>query len=46
VPNHQTVAVDFEAQTGKPSSTLVFKLNQEIVATGFEAKPEKTVPVV
>jgi hypothetical protein len=42
-PNHQTVAAGFEAQTGKPSTTLVLMLNQETVATGFEAKPEKTI---
>jgi hypothetical protein len=43
VSNHQTVAAGFEAQTGKPSSTLVLRLNQETVATGFEDKPEKTI---
>ncbi len=44
--NHQTRAADFEAQTGKPSTTLVLRLNQEIVTTGFEAKSEKTVLVL
>jgi hypothetical protein len=28
-PNHQTRAVGFEAQTGRPSTTLVLRLNQE-----------------
>jgi hypothetical protein len=28
-PNHQTVAPGFEAQTGKPSTTMVLSLNQE-----------------
>jgi hypothetical protein len=48
------VVVGFEAQTGKPSTTLVLRLNQETdcwfrgqtgetVATSFEAKLEKTV---
>jgi hypothetical protein len=46
VKNHQTVAAGFEAQIGKPSSNLVSRLNQETFTTGFEAKPEKTVPVV
>jgi hypothetical protein len=45
-PNHQTVAAGFEAQTGKPSTTLVLSLNQEIITTGFEAKPEKPIRVV
>jgi hypothetical protein len=45
-PNHQTAASGFEAQTRKPSTTMVLRLNQEIVATGFDAKPEKTVPLV
>jgi hypothetical protein len=27
--NHQTEAASFEAQTGKPSTTLVLRLNQE-----------------
>jgi hypothetical protein len=44
--NHQTIAASFEAQIGKPSTTLISRLNQETVTTGFEAKPEKTVPVV
>jgi hypothetical protein len=45
---------DFEAQIGKPSTTLVLRLNQEThhrfeakpgetVATSFEAKLEKTI---
>jgi hypothetical protein len=57
-PNHQTVAADCKAETGKPSTNLVLRLNQETVATsfevklkktvatGFEAKLEKTIPVV
>jgi hypothetical protein len=44
--NHQTVAIGFEAKTGKSSTTLVLRVNQEIVATGFEVKLEKTVPIV
>jgi hypothetical protein len=28
-PNHQTRVAGFEAQTGKPSTTLVLRLNQE-----------------
>jgi hypothetical protein len=27
----------------KPSATLVLRLNQETVATGFETKPDKIV---
>jgi hypothetical protein len=51
MPKSQTVAAGFEAQTGKPSITLVLRLNQEIVAskpstTDFEAKPEKPLPSV
>ena len=53
-PNHQIRAASFEAQTRKPSTTLVLRLNQETdrrfeaklretVATSFEAKLEKTV---
>jgi hypothetical protein len=53
-PNHITRAAGFEAQTGKPSTTLVLRLNQETdhwfwVQTkrnrhhSFEAKLEKTV---
>jgi hypothetical protein len=43
-PNHQTRAAGFEAQTGKPSTTLVLRLKPgETVATSFEAKLEKTV---
>jgi hypothetical protein len=30
-------------QTGKSYTTLVLRLNQETVATGFEAKPEKII---
>jgi hypothetical protein len=40
-PNYQTRAVGFEAQTGKPSTTLVLRLNQETV--DFEIKPEEIV---
>jgi hypothetical protein len=29
VPNDQTIAASFEAQTGKPSTTLVLRLNQQ-----------------
>jgi hypothetical protein len=54
VTNHQTRAADFEAQIGKPSTTLVLRLNQEsyhwfwgqtekTVTTNFEAKLVKTV---
>jgi hypothetical protein len=53
-PKSQTEAADFEAQTGKPSTTLVLRLNQEThhkfcgqtgrnVTRSFEAKLEKTV---
>jgi hypothetical protein len=53
-PNHQTRAAGFEAETGKPSTTLVLRLNQETdhrfwgqigrtIITSFEAKLEKTV---
>jgi hypothetical protein len=45
-PNHQPVAAGFEAQTGKPSTTLVVRLNHETVATDFEAKPEKPSPPI
>jgi hypothetical protein len=52
--NHQIVAADFEAKTGKPSTTLVWGSTKkpttgfeakpgEIVTTNFEAKLEKTV---
>jgi hypothetical protein len=34
------------AQIEKSFTTLVLMLNQETVATGFEAKPEKTIPMV
>jgi hypothetical protein len=44
--NHQTVDAGFEVQTRKSSTTLILKLNQEVVATDFEAKVKKTVPVV
>jgi hypothetical protein len=44
--NHQTVVTGFEAQTGKPSTTSVLRLNQEIVTIDFEAKPEKPSPPV
>jgi hypothetical protein len=44
-PNHQTVVADFESQTGKPSTTVVLRFNQEITATGFEIKLEKTVAI-
>jgi predicted sulfurtransferase len=37
------VAASFEAQNRKPFTTLVLRLNQEIVVTGFDAKTEKTV---
>jgi hypothetical protein len=40
-PNHQIVAIDFEAQTRKLSITLVLRLNQETVTTGFKVKSEK-----
>jgi hypothetical protein len=36
----------FEAQTEKPSTILILRLNQETVTTDFEVKPEKTVPVI
>jgi hypothetical protein len=44
VLRHQTVAAGFEPQIGKTSTTLVLRLNQETVTTGFEAKPEKLSP--
>jgi hypothetical protein len=44
--NHQTITAGFEGQIGKPSTTLVLKLNQEIVSTDFEAKPVKQSPPV
>jgi hypothetical protein len=42
-PNHQTVAVGFEAQTRKPSTTGIKAKLGETITTGFEAKLEKTV---
>jgi hypothetical protein len=53
-PNHQTRAAGFEAQTRKPSTTLVWGSTKkptigfeaksgETVATSFEVKLEKTV---
>jgi hypothetical protein len=45
-PNHQNVATGFESQTGEPSTILVLRLNQETVATSFDVKLDKTVPVV
>jgi hypothetical protein len=45
-PNHQIVAAGFEAQTGKPTTTLVLGLNQETVTTDFEVKLEKPSPPV
>jgi hypothetical protein len=36
----------FEAQNGKPSTTLVLRLNQKIGTTYFEVKSEKTILVV
>jgi hypothetical protein len=44
--NHQTVDAGFEVQTEKSSTTLILKLNQEAVATDFEVKLKKTIPVV
>jgi hypothetical protein len=38
-PNHQTAAVDFEAQTGKPSTTGFEAKPREIVNLSFKAKP-------
>jgi hypothetical protein len=32
---------DFDGQTRKPSTSLILRLNQETVTTGFEDKPEK-----
>jgi hypothetical protein len=46
VPNYQIVEAGFDVQTRKPSTTLVLRLNQETVATGFKVKPEKTIRVV
>jgi hypothetical protein len=40
--NQETIAIGFEAQTGKPSTTLVLRLNQEIIDISFEAKLEKS----
>jgi hypothetical protein len=37
------LSCQFEAQTEKPFTTLVLRLNQETIATSFEAKLEKTV---
>jgi hypothetical protein len=45
-PNYQTVAVSFEAQTEKPSTTGYEAKLGETVATSFEAKPKETIPVV
>jgi hypothetical protein len=45
-PNHQTVAADFEAQTGKPSNTSFDAKLGETVITSFETKPGETVSVV
>jgi hypothetical protein len=42
-PNKKTVAAGFEVQTRKSSTNIVLRLNQENVATDFEAKPEKTI---
>jgi hypothetical protein len=42
-PNHQTVAPDFEAKTGKPEATGSEAKPEETVATDFEAKPRETV---
>jgi hypothetical protein len=43
--NYQTIAINFEAQTGKSKATD-FKAKQgETVATGFEAKLGETVPM-
>jgi hypothetical protein len=41
--NHQTVAVGFEVQIGKPSTTGFEGKSGETVTTGFEAKSEKTI---
>jgi hypothetical protein len=45
-PNHQTVAADFEAQTGKPKSTSFEAKPEKTITTDFKAKPEKIVTVV
>jgi hypothetical protein len=42
-PNQKTVAAGFEVQTRKSSTNFVLRLNQENIATDFEAKPEKII---
>jgi hypothetical protein len=42
-PNHQIVAVGFESQTGKPSTTSFEVKSGETFTTDFDAKPKKTV---
>jgi hypothetical protein len=44
--NRQTIATNFEVQTGKPTTTLVLKLNQETFTIGIEAKSEKPSPPI
>jgi hypothetical protein len=39
-------SMSHEAQTGKPATTLVLRLNQDTVTTSFEAKPEKPLPPI
>jgi hypothetical protein len=44
--NRQTITTNFEVQTGKPTTTLVLKLNQETFTIGIEAKSEKPSPPI
>jgi hypothetical protein len=44
--NHQTAAVNFEAQTEKPSTTGFEAKLGETVVTDFEDKSGETVPVI
>jgi hypothetical protein len=46
-PNHQTIAASFEAQTRKPSTTLVLRLNPDLSITRLlSTRPVRPSPVL